>query len=60
MIRVLEPISVPNESRDSCILINSTLFPFRGRLFVSIGFCCVIHLIGHIFIMQMYSFKFGY
>ena len=60
LIRVLELISVPNESWDSFILYNSTLCPHGGRLLVFIGVCGVIHLIGHIFMMQMDSFNFGF
>ena len=60
LIRVLELVSVPNHSRDSFILINSTLCPRVRWLLVSIGFWGLIHLIGHIFMMQMYSFNFGF
>ena len=34
LIRVLELISIPNHSRDSFILINPTLCPRGGRLFI--------------------------
>ena len=60
LIRVLELISVPNHSRDSFILINSTLCPRGWRLLQSIGVSGVIHLIGHIFMMQMDSFNFRF
>ena len=40
--------------------LNSTLCPHGGRLLVSIGVCGVIHLIGHIFMMQMDFFNFGF
>ena len=60
LIRVLELISVPNHSRDSFILIKSTLCPRGWRLLESIGVSGVIHLIGHIFMMQMDSFNFRF
>ena len=60
LIRVLELISVPNQSRDSFILINQTLCPRGGRLLESIGVSGVIHLIGHIFMIQMDSFYFRF
>ena len=59
IIRVLDLISVPNHFKDSFILKNSTLCPRVRRLLVSIGSCCVIHLIGHIIMMQMDFFNFG-
>ena len=37
-----------------------TLCPRVHRLIVSIGVSGVIHLIGHIFMMQMDSFNFGF
>ena len=60
MIRYLELISVPNQSEDSIISIKSTLGTRGGRLLVSIGVSVVTHLIGHILMMQMDSFNFGY
>ena len=61
LIRVLELISVPNQSRDSFIVIKfNTLTIMERRLLESIGFTGVIHLIGHIFMMQMDSFNFGF
>ena len=60
LIRVLELISDPKHSRDSFILIKFPLCPRGGRLIVSIGVSGVIHLIGHIFMMQMDSFNFGF
>ena len=60
LIRILDLISVPNHSRDSFILINSTLSPHGGRLLVSIRVSGVIHLIGYSLMMQMvfYNFRF--
>ena len=60
LIRVLEIISVPNQSRDSFILIKFNTLSSWRRLLVSIGVSGVIHLIGHIFMMQMDSFNFGF
>ena len=60
LIRVLELISVPNHSRDSFILIQFNPLSSRRRLLVSIGIWGLIHLIGHIFMMQMNSFNFGF
>ena len=60
LIRVLEPNSVPNDSRDSFILIDFNTLSIWGRLSVSIGVSGVIHLIGHIFMMQVDSFNFGF
>ena len=60
LIRVLKLISDPSHSRDSFILIKFPLCPRGGRLIVSIGVSGVIHLIGHIFMMQMDSFNFGF
>ena len=58
LIRIQELISVPNESRDSFILIKFNTLSIWRKLSVSIGVCGVIHLIGHIFMMQMDSFNF--
>ena len=58
-LRVLELIYVPHQSRDTFILKYSTLYPRGGRLLESNGVSGVIHLIGHIFMMQMDSFNFG-
>ena len=60
LIRVLEPNSVPNDSRDSFILIDFNTLSIWGRLSVSIGVSGVIHLIGQIFMMQVDSFNFGF
>ena len=60
LIRVLEPNSVPLDSRDSFILIDFNTLSIWGRLSVSIGVSGVIHLIGHIFMMQVDSFNFGF
>ena len=60
LIRVLEPNSVPNDSRDSFILIDFNTLSIWGRLSVSIGVSGVIHLIGHIFMMQVDSFNLGF
>ena len=59
LIRILGLISVPNHSRDSFILINPTLCPRGWRLLESLRVSGVIHLIGHITMMQMDSFNFG-
>ena len=60
MIRILELISVANQSRDSFSLIKFNTFSRGGRLLESIGVSGVIHLVGHIFMMQMDSFNFGF
>ena len=60
LIRVLELISVPNHSRDSFILIKqNTLYTWKQCL-VSIRVSALNHLIGHIFMMQMFTFNFGF
>ena len=60
LIRYLELISVPNQSKDKTISYNSKLYPRVGRLLVSVGVSGVNHLIGHILMMQMDSFNFGF
>ena len=40
--------------------LDQELDLYRRRLLVSIGVSGVIHLIGHIFMMQMDSFIFGF
>ena len=60
LIRYLELMSVPNQSKDSNILIKfNTLSSWREIVSVhwSIG---VIHLIGYIIMMQMDSFNLGF
>ena len=60
MIRYLELISVPNQSKDSITLIEFDTLSFLGRMLVSIGVSGAIHIIGHIFMMQKESFRFGF
>ena len=60
LIWVLELISVPNESWDSYILIKFKTLTQWSEIVWSIRFTGVIHLIVHIFMMQMDSFNFGF
>ena len=60
LIWVLELISVPSESWDSFILIKFNTLSIWREIVRSIRFTGVIHLIGHIFMMQMDSFNFGF
>ena len=60
LIRYLELISVPNQSKDKTILYNSKLYPRVGRLLVSVGVSGVNHLIGPNLMRQMDSFNFGF
>ena len=60
LIRVLELISVPFHSKDSCIIIKFNPLSSCPEIVMSIGVFGVIHLIGHIFMMQMDSFNFGF
>ena len=60
LIRVLELISVPNHSRDSFIFIKFNTLSSCRRSLVSIRVSGSIHLIGHIIMMQMDSFNFGF
>ena len=60
LIRVLELISVPNQSRDSFILIQIQHFDPYGSEIVTgstLSVTGVIHLIGHNFMMPMDSFN---
>ena len=61
LIRFLDLISVPNHDQ-RFIYFNTIqhIDPIEARLLVTIGFTGVIHLIGHIFMMQMDSFNFGF
>ena len=60
LIRVLEIISVPNHSRDSFILIKVNTMSSCPEI-VSVHWKLrVIHLIGHIIMMQMDSFNFRF
>ena len=60
LIRILEVISSPNHSNDSFILINWILYTHGKAVSESIQICGIAHLIGHISMMQMLSFKFGF
>ena len=60
LIRLLEPISVPIYSRDSFNLLNSTLCTHANCVLGPIGVSGMFHLIRHIFMMQMFSFNFGF
>ena len=60
LIRVLELISVPNESWYSYILIKFNTLTQWSEIVWSIRFTGVIHLIGHNFMMQVDSFNFGF
>ena len=60
LIRVLELISVPNHSRDSLILIKFNTLSTCPEIVKAIGILGLFHLIGHIFMMQMDSFNFGF
>ena len=53
LIRFLDLISVPND------YFNKIRF-LLDRLLVSVGVSGVIHFIGHILVMQMDSFNFGF
>ena len=55
LIRILEPISVPNQSRDSFILINWILCPQEKSLLASWGNILLSIIIGHNFMKQMFS-----
>ena len=60
MIRVLELISELNHSTDSFILIKlNTLSPYPKIVSVH-WITSAIHFIGHIIMMQMDSFNFGF
>ena len=60
MIGILKLISVPNSPKNNFFEYNSTLCPRGGRLLESIGVSGVIHLIGHIFMIQISFFYFGF
>ena len=60
LIRYLELISVSNQSKDSSILIKfDTLSSWIEIVSVRWSYWC-IYLIGHILMMQMDSFNFGF
>ena len=56
LIRILDLISDPNQSRDSFIVIKlDTLYLGEGFI-LSLWISVTIHLIGYIYVMQMFSF----
>ena len=58
LIRILDLISDPNQSRDSLIVIKlDTLYIGEGYI-LSLWISVTIHLIGYIYMMQMFSFNF--
>ena len=60
LIRVQELISIRNQSRDSFIVIKlNTLHSWKEYVRVT-RIRSLIHLIGHISMMQMFSFNFGF
>ena len=60
LIRLLVPISVPNNSRDSLILFKLNFCTQAKSGLGPIGVNGIILLIGHIFMMQMFSINFGF
>ena len=59
-IRLLELISVPNQSRDSFFYLDFTIIIYGSSVLLSIRVSRLIHLIGLIFVMQMFSFNLGF
>ena len=60
LIRILDLISDPNQSRDSFIVIKlDTLYIGEGYI-LSLWISVTIHLIGYIYMMQMFSFNFRF
>ena len=60
LIRILDLISDPNQSRDSLIVIKlDTLYIGEGYI-LSLWIRVTIHLIGYIYMMQMFSFNFRF
>ena len=60
LIRFLDLISVPKDSWDSFILIKFNTLTQYSEIVWSTRFTGVIHLIVHIFMMQMDSYNFGF
>ena len=60
LIRVQELISIRNQSRDSFIVIKLNTYTLGKSVWDSIRICLIFHLIGHISMMQMFSFNFGF
>ena len=59
MIRIQELISIRNQSRDSFIVIKlNTLHSWKEYVESLIRISIIIHLIGHLSMMQMFSFNF--
>ena len=60
LIRVQELISNRNQSRDSIIVIKLNTYTLGKSVWDSIRISLIFHLIGHISMMQMFSFNFGF
>ena len=61
LIRILELISIPNHSRETFISIIFEYFTLMECVCeCQFKFVVITHLIGHIFMMQMLSFNFGF
>ena len=60
LIRLLVPISVPNHTRDSLIFSNWNLCTHAKSGFGPFWISGIIHLIGLIFMMQMFSINYGF
>ena len=60
LIRVQELISIRNQSRDSFIVIELNTYTLGKSVWDSIRISLIFHLIGHISMMQMFSFNFGF
>ena len=59
LIRVQELISIRNQSRDSFIVLKLNTYTLRKSVWESIRISLLFHLIGHISMILMFSFKFG-
>ena len=60
LIRIQELISIRNQSRDSFILLKMNTLHYGKSSWESIRISIIILLIGHISMMQMFSFNFGF
>ena len=60
LIRVQELISIRNQSRDSIIVIKLNTYTLGKSVWELIRISLIFHLIGHISMMQMFSFNFGF
>ena len=60
LIRILEPICVPNQSRDSFTLIKLNALSTGAELLTSSGNRVLSISIGHILMKQIFFFNFGF